>query len=59
MLELKDVNNLLENAKGELAEVILEKNAEVISDKLPVMEVIPFQIQQLLMLRWKLWIFLI
>jgi CHASE3 domain sensor protein/nitrogen-specific signal transduction histidine kinase len=47
VLELKDVNNLLENAKGELAEVILEKNAEVTSDKLPVMEVIPFQIQQL------------
>jgi hypothetical protein len=47
VLEKVDVNILLENAKQDLAEVILEKNAVITSDTFPVMKVIPFQVQQL------------
>ncbi|MEO8235869.1 MAG: CHASE3 domain-containing protein [Flavobacterium sp.] len=42
-----DLNELLENAKQELADTILEKNATLITEELPVIEVIPYQIQQL------------
>lgn len=42
-----DLNELLENAKQELTDTILEKNAVINTDELPVIEVIPYQIQQL------------
>ena len=47
VIEVTNMNILLENAKQELAEIIAEKNANVTSDAIPVMSVIPFQIQQL------------
>jgi signal transduction histidine kinase/CHASE3 domain sensor protein len=43
-----DLNELLENAKQELTDTILEKNAVINAEELPVIEVIPYQIQQLL-----------
>lgn len=42
-----NINLLLENAKQDLAEAISESNAEIVADNFPVMDVIPFQIQQL------------
>ncbi|MDN3492824.1 sensor histidine kinase [Winogradskyella bathintestinalis] len=42
-----NMNMLLEDAKQELSDSIEEKNAEIISDSLPTMEVVSFQIQQL------------
>jgi signal transduction histidine kinase len=45
--ETSNINLLLENAKQDLAEAISESNAEITSDNFPVMDVIPFQIQQL------------
>lgn len=42
-----DCNLLLENVKQELAQTIEEKNAVIQSTQLPILEVIPFQIQQL------------
>ncbi len=42
-----DLNNLLENAKQELAQTIEEKKAVIHNEKLPKLKVIPFQIQQL------------
>lgn len=45
--ETVDLNQLLENAKLELSPTIEEKNAVIISEKLPELNVIPFQIQQL------------
>ncbi|AUC85648.1 histidine kinase [Polaribacter sp. ALD11] len=47
VLEVTNMNILLENAKQELAEIISEKGAKITSDTIPVMTVIPFQIQQL------------
>ncbi|QNM84961.1 CHASE3 domain-containing protein [Polaribacter pectinis] len=47
VLEVTNMNILLENAKQELAENISEKNAKIIADAIPVIKVIPFQIQQL------------
>jgi len=47
VFEKTDLNDLLENAKFDLAQSIEEKNAVIQSEKLPVMTVIPFQIQQL------------
>lgn len=47
VFEKADLNHLLETANQELAQNIEEKNAVIHSDKLPVMNVIPFQIQQL------------
>ena len=44
---LSDLNLLLENAKQELSASIEEKKAVIISDLLPELNVIPFQIQQL------------
>lgn len=46
-MEPCDINELLESAKQDQAEVIKEKKATIISDTFPVMKVIPFQIQQL------------
>ncbi|WP_313807132.1 CHASE3 domain-containing protein [Flavobacterium sp.] len=46
-LETTDLNSLLENAKQELSSKIDEKKAVIISDHLPILNVIPFQIQQL------------
>ena len=43
----KDLNELFENAKNDLAEIIKEKEAQIIRDTLPDAIVIPFQIQQL------------
>lgn len=43
-----DLNVLLENAKQELAQNIQEKNAVIQSVQLPILNVIAFQIQQLL-----------
>lgn len=45
--ELTDLNLLLENAKQELLQNIEDKKAEISASKLPVLNVIPFQIQQL------------
>ncbi|MGB5418913.1 CHASE3 domain-containing protein [Algibacter sp.] len=42
-----DLNELLENAKQDVAEIILDKKAQITSDVLPSISVIPFQIQQL------------
>ena len=45
--ESADLNVLLENAKQELAQDIEDKKAEIRASQLPVLNVIPFQIQQL------------
>jgi signal transduction histidine kinase/CHASE3 domain sensor protein len=45
--ELTDLNLLLENARLDMAQAIEEKKATIISGKLPVLRVIPYQIQQL------------
>lgn len=45
--EAADLNHLLENAKQELAQVIEDKKAVIHTTELPVLNVIPFQIQQL------------
>lgn len=45
--ELTDLNVLLDNAKVDLAQAIEEKQALIISDKLPTIRVTPYQIQQL------------
>lgn len=45
--ENADLNTLLENSKHELSQSIEERKAIISSQKLPILEVIPFQIQQL------------
>jgi PAS domain S-box-containing protein len=47
VFELTDLNEILENSKQDLAELILEKGAVIQSFLLPTLNVIPFQIQQL------------
>lgn len=47
IFQKSDLNQLLENAKAELAQRIEEKNAIINSTSLPELQVIPFQIQQL------------
>jgi signal transduction histidine kinase/CHASE3 domain sensor protein len=47
IIEKTDLNILLENAKQELGQAIEEKKAIIRSEKLPVLQAIPFQIQQL------------
>ncbi len=47
IFEKTDLNLLLENGKQELAQVIEEKKAIIQAKHLPVLNVIPFQIQQL------------
>jgi signal transduction histidine kinase/CHASE3 domain sensor protein len=42
-----DLNYLLENAKHDLAQPIEEKKANIQSNNLPTLKIIPFQIQQL------------
>ncbi|MGC1204120.1 MAG: CHASE3 domain-containing protein [Flavobacteriaceae bacterium] len=42
-----DLNELFENSKRDVAEIILEKKAQITSDTLPKTTVIAFQIQQL------------
>ncbi len=42
-----DLNILLENAKQELAQIIEEKNASIVSVLLPTLRVISFQIEQI------------
>ncbi len=44
---LTDLNELLLNAKQELADTILDKNAVINAEELPSINVIPYQIQQL------------
>ncbi len=45
--EITDLNLLIEQAQQELIETIDEKKAQILTDQLPVLNVIPFQIQQL------------
>lgn len=47
VFERADLNELLENAKQELAQAIETQKAVVLSDRLPEMQAIPFQLQQL------------
>lgn len=47
ILEDTDLNMLLESAKNEIVELIEDKSAEITSDYLPTIRVIPFQIQQM------------
>lgn len=47
VFEEADLNDLLENAKQELNQIIEEKKAVIESIELPTLKVIPFQIQQL------------
>ncbi len=47
VFEVSSLNDLLENAKQELASNIEEKKANIESSELPNLKVIPFQIQQL------------
>lgn len=47
IFETTDLNELLESAKHEIAESIEEKSANISSDHLPTIKVIPFQIQQM------------
>lgn len=47
VFEETDLNNLFENSKLELVQIIEEKKASIINDELPVLNVIPFQMQQL------------
>ncbi|WP_136667003.1 PAS domain-containing protein [Flavobacterium sp. H122] len=47
VFEKTDLNDLLENSKLELAQLIEDKNAVITNDKFPSLKVIPFQIQQL------------
>jgi signal transduction histidine kinase/CHASE3 domain sensor protein len=47
IFEETDLNILVENAKQELAQIIEEKNASIISVSLPTLQVIPYQIQQI------------
>ncbi len=47
IFEKADFNELLENSKQELAQVIETKKATITNEKLPETEAIPFQIQQL------------
>ncbi len=44
---MADLNQLFENAKQDLAEIVLDKKAQITSDTLPIMPVIVFQMQQL------------
>ena len=48
ILEMTDLNDLLAHAKTELEVLISEKRAAIVNDRMPIMKVIPFQIQQLL-----------
>ncbi len=47
VLEVANLNNLLESAKQDLAEIISEKNAVITTEPIPDIKVIPFQIKQL------------
>ena len=47
VFELTDLNELLENTRQELSQRIEEKRVVIISETLPRLNVIPFQIQQL------------
>lgn len=47
VFEKTNLNELLENSKQELTQIIEDKNAIILNDELPSLNVIPFQIQQL------------
>ncbi len=47
VFEISDLNELLSSSKQELMQSIDEKSANVTSDRLPTINVIPFQIRQL------------
>jgi signal transduction histidine kinase len=47
VFEETDLNDLFENSKLELVQIIEEKKASIINDELPILNVIPFQMQQL------------
>jgi light-regulated signal transduction histidine kinase (bacteriophytochrome) len=46
-MEKKDLNLILNEVKDNLSEEITEKHAVIEAEQLPVLEVVPFQIQQL------------
>lgn len=46
-LEKTDLNEILENVKNDLEASIREKNGKILSDKLPSIDGIPFQLHQL------------
>ena len=48
LVELTDLNVLLQTVKEHLRESIDQKSATIISDELPVINVVPFQFEQLL-----------
>ncbi len=47
VFEETNLNEVLDNSKLELAQIIEEKKATIINDELPSLNVIPFQMQQL------------
>lgn len=47
IFEKTNLNELLENSKLELVQIIEEKKASIVNDELPNLNVIPFQMQQL------------
>ncbi|GEC79538.1 sensor histidine kinase [Flavobacterium aquatile] len=47
VFEKTDLNSLLENARQELGQLIEDKNAVIENTDLPMLDIIPFQIQQL------------
>lgn len=47
VFECSDLNELLENSKSDLVQIIEDKQAEITNMILPQLDVIPFQIQQL------------
>lgn len=48
LFESVNLNTLLESVKENLKETLEQKNAQVLSDELPKLQVIPFQFEQLL-----------
>ena len=42
-----DLNEILDNSKQELSQIINDSNATIITNDLPILEIIPFQMQQL------------
>ena len=47
IFEQTDLNEVLENSKQELIQIMEEKKAAILNDELPNLNVIPFQMQQL------------
>ncbi len=47
IFKVSDLNQILENSKQEIGQLIEDKKAIITSDNLPTVDIIPFQIQQL------------